>query len=391
MLSKKHIQFIQKNLTSNLADLLLKGLPFNDVDSSFLAQQIAARQRMQKKLPSWVVKDEIVFPAKLNLAQSSSEITAKYKAGIIKNSKIADLTCGFGIDSFAFAETNTKVYSVEKDELLYQLVAHNADVFGLNNIHIENTTAALFLNSIKSKLDWIYVDPSRRDEAKNRVFLFEDCQPNILKLLPILKTKCDFLLMKTSPLIDLTYGIKELNYVKNIHIVCVENEVKELLWELDFSTENTQPNFISIQFKKDKTYRFEINKNDAAIEIEYSKPLDFLYEPNAALMKVGKFNQLAAVFQLKKIHPNSHLFTSSELQNDFPGRTFAIQKVEEYKPKLLKKRLKGKKINISTRNFPIVAKDLIRLLNTRDGGENYVFFTTQFNHQKIVITCLKTT
>jgi hypothetical protein len=391
MLSKKHIQFIQKNLTSNLADLLLKGLPFYDVDSSFLAQQIAARQRMQKKLPSWVVKDEIVFPAKLNLAQSSSEITAKYKAGIIKNSKIADLTCGFGIDSFAFAETNTKVYSVEKDELLYQLVAHNADVFGLNNIHIENTTAALFLNSIKSKLDWIYIDPSRRDEAKNRVFLFEDCQPNILKLMLVLKTKCDLLLMKTSPLIDLTYGIKELNYVKNIHIVCVENEVKELLWELDFSAENTHPNFISIQFKKDKTYRFEINKDDAAIEIEYSKPLDFLYEPNAALMKVGKFNQLAAVFQLKKIHPNSHLFTSSELQNDFPGRTFAIQKVEEYKPKLLKKRLKGKKINISTRNFPIVAKDLIRLLNTRDGGENYVFFTTQFNHQKIVITCLKTT
>jgi hypothetical protein len=391
MLSKKHIKFIQKNINSNLVDLVLKGFPFNDIDASFLAQQISARQRMKKKLPSWIVNSEVVFPASLNLAQSSSEITANYKANIIQKSKVADLTGGFAIDAFAFAKTNTEVIYVEKDQVLFNLVEHNADVFKWKNFKMNNTTAEAFLKNLKGKYDWIYLDPSRRDEAKKRVFLFEDCQPNIISLLPDLKAKCDYLLMKTSPLIDLTYGVKELQYVKKIHIVAVENEVKELLWELDFSIENTSPILKTIQFKKEKSYSFEIDNENTSTEVSYSKPLQYVYEPNAALMKGGKFNQLAEAFQLKKLHPNSHLFTSSELQNDFPGRTFAIQKGEEYTPKLLKKRLKGKKINISTRNFPIVAKDLIRLLNTRDGGENYVFFTTQFNHQKIVITCLKTT
>jgi hypothetical protein len=391
MLTKEHIQFIQKNINSNLVDLVLKGLPFTDVDASFLAQQISARQRMKKKLPSWIANVEVVFPASLNLAQSSSEITANYKANIIQKSKIADLTGGFAIDAFAFAKTNTAVFYVEQDQSLFNLVEHNANVFKLKNFKMNNTSAEEFLNNFKGKLDWIYLDPSRRDEAKNKVFLFEDCQPNIISLLPDLKSNCDFLLMKTSPLIDLTYGIKELKYVKKIHIVAVENEVKELLWELDFSTENLLPILKTIQFKKEKSYSFEIDNENTSTEVSYSKPLQYVYEPNAALMKGGKFNQLAEAFQLKKLHPNSHLFTSNKIEKDFPGRSFSIEKVEEYKPKLLKKQLKGKKINISTRNFPIVAKDLIRLLNTRDGGENYVFFTTQFNHQKIVITCLKTT
>lgn len=391
MISKAHIQFIQQNIHSDVIELVLKGFPFEDIDASFLAQQISARQRMKKKLPSWIAKDKVVFPAKLNLAQSSSEETANYKASIIINSKVADLTGGFGIDAFALAKTNIEAMYVEKDETLFNLVKHNANVFELNNFEMHQTTAEAFLKNLKTKLDWIYLDPSRRDEAKNRVFLFEECQPNILSLLPILQTKCDFLLMKTSPLIDLTYGIKALKYVTKVHIVAVENEVKELLWELDFSIENLSPNFKTIQFKKGKQLDFEIHEDEASTEINYSSPLHYLYEPNAALMKVGKFNQLAEVFQLKKLHANSHLFTSKKLQKNFPGRIFRIEKVEEYKPKLLKKQFKGKKINVSTRNFPIVAKDLIRLLKTKDGGENYVFFTTDLNQQKIVISCLKAT
>ncbi|GGE27181.1 THUMP-like domain-containing protein [Psychroflexus planctonicus] len=389
MLSKAHIQFIKENIDSQLTELVLKGFPFEDVDASFLAQQISARQRMKKKLPSWIAKDDVVFPPKLNLAQSSSEETANYKAKIINGSEVADLTGGFGIDAFALAKTNKHVIYTEKDDSLFNLVHYNSTVFELKNFEMIQTTAETFLKNTKSKLDWIYLDPSRRDEAKKRVFLFEDCQPNILSLLPILQTKCDFLLMKTSPLIDLSYGIKELKYVRKIHIVAVENEVKELLWELDFSNEEILPSFKCIQFKKGKQIEFEITKDEASTEVTYAKPLQYLYEPNAALMKVGKFNQLAESFQLQKLHPNSHLFISATLEKEFPGRVFFVKKVEEYKPKQLKKQLKGKKMNISTRNFPLMAKDLIKLFKTKDGGENYVFFTTDFNQQKIVISCIK--
>lgn len=389
MLAQHHIDFIHNNLNKSIAEVLFKGIPFDDLDNSFIAQQIQARQQIGKKLPSWVAQHNIVFPPKLNLAQSSSEITANFKSSIISASEIADLTGGFGIDTFALAKTNKQVWYIEKNENLVELVKHNASVFELKNISFNITTAEDYLVRLNKKVQWIFIDPSRRDISKNKVFLFEDCTPNILELLPLVKKKCNYLLMKTSPLIDISYGIKALKYVKNIYVIAVGNDLKELLWELDFSTKNEHPTIKTVQFKHDEVSIFDIDSTVGASKIAYSLPLQYIYEPNVALMKVGRFYELAEQFQLKKLHPNSHLFTSTEQILDFPGRSFQVQNVELYKPKVLKKKWKAHKMNISTRNFPIVAKDLIKLLKTVDGGKNYVFFTTDINHQKIVISCSK--
>lgn len=391
MLNENHIQFIEKNSNADVNQLMLKGIPFEDISPAFIVQQIQARQNLGKKLPNWVKNRQLVFPPKLNLSQSSSEFTANYKAKIIRNTSVVDLTGGFGVDAFALAQANTQLTYIETNNELLQLVKHNAEVFGIQNITFVSTTAEKYLEAIPQKTEWMYIDPSRRDAAKQKVFLFEDCTPNILELVPSIQRNCKFLLLKTSPLIDINYGIKALKYVNQIHILAMENDVKELLWELDFSTENDAPHIKTIHFKKQKLMQFDLRLEMKNQNLNYSLPLNFLYEPNPALMKAGVFDELASRFQVCKLHPHSHLFTSDEEIANFPGRSFKIENLEAYKPKVLKKRWKGKKMNISTRNFPIMAKHLIKLLNTKDGGDNYVFFTTDINQQKIVISCTKIT
>ncbi|GGE18162.1 THUMP-like domain-containing protein [Psychroflexus salis] len=391
MLSKEHIKFIQNNLGKNVSKLILKGIPFSDVSTTFIAQQIAARQNLGKKLPNWVKNTTVVFPKKLNLEQSSSEQTAQYKSKIIQGNKIVcDLTGGFGIDTFALSGTNKKIIYIEKDNELAEIVKHNiCEVFEKNNVEFEVSPAELYLENLHTRVDWLYMDPSRRNTAKQKVFLFEECEPNILDVLNLMKDKSKKALIKTSPLIDICYGIKNLKYVNKIHVVCVGNELKELLWELDFSVEKQKPTIKTIQYKSSITNTFNFCYNQSTNALIYSEPLQYLYEPNAALMKVGKFEDLAEVFQLKKLHPNSHLFTSNQLIKAFPGRAFLIKEIIDYKPKSLKKTLKNKKINVSTRNFPIMAKDLIKLFKINEGGNQYAFFTTDKNQQKKYILCTK--
>lgn len=389
MIRNEHIQYIEAHKEDDVVQLLLKGIPFTDVSPGFIAQQISARKQLQKKLPSWVAHKQVVFPEKLNLSQSSSELTAQYKAKIIQQSRVADLTGGFGVDSVAFSKTNKHVTYVEKNEELLAMACHNFDVMQLDNILSNLTTAEEFLQTTSDFFDWIFLDPSRRDVHKNRVFQLEDCQPNALELLPFLENKCAQLLLKTSPLLDISYGIQHLKWVRKIHVLAVENEVKELLWEVDFNMPTPYPKLSAVQFSKGVETTFEICNDEATVEPSYSEALNYLYEPNAALMKLGKFHQLAKVFQLKKLHPNSHLFTSQKLVEDFPGRRFIIEKVEDFKPKVLRKEWKGKKMNIATRNFPFMAKDLMTMLKVKDGGDHYVFFTTDIHSRKKMIQCIK--
>ncbi len=390
MLKPEHIQFIKNNLDKDITQLVLKGIPFNDVTVGFIAEQISARQRLKKKLPSWIQNENAVFPKKINLAQSSSEKTAHYKSEIIKKNKlVCDLTGGFGVDAFALANVNEQVFHVEKNKDLVEMVNHNKKQFQLENLKSYHESAESFLENLKTKVDWFYIDPSRRDQNLKKVFLFEDCEPNLINLLPLLKEKSDYALIKTSPLIDISYGIKTLKYVRKVHAVSLGNELKELLWELDFSKINSQPEIVTLQILKYEKRFFNFRFNASNYQLKYAKPLNYLYEPNSALMKVGDFNHLAEMFQLKKLHPNSHLFTSEKIVNDFPGRVFNIEQVLDYKPKLLKKELKNIKTNVSTRNFPIVAKDLISLFKIKEGGEKYAFFTTDNHQQKIYISCTK--
>jgi len=236
-------------------------------------------------------------------------------------------------------------------------------------------------------VDWIYLDPARRDDHGGKVFLLEQCTPNVPDNLKLLFQKSENILIKTSPLLDLSAGIAELRKVVEIHIVSVNNEVKELLWILNRNI-SKEVKVKTINISNNQTQFFEALIDEGAEPLSYSLPLHFLYEPNPAIMKSKLFSALSLNTNTHKLQSNSHLFTSAELQS-FPGRSFEIIENIPYNKKALKRSLKLKKANITTRNFPKSVNEIRKELKIDEGGNDYLFFTTNLNNDKIVLVCRK--
>lgn len=380
-------RFLRENLKKIPAELALGTSPFPQISSSELAQQLTGLQKAKTKLPNWFKETNIFYPPKVNIEQTSSEITANYKASLLNGECLIDLTGGLGIDDFYFAQNFKEVFHCEINPQLSEIAIHNLKHLGCKNIHFINQNSIDFLQKSNLKFDGIYADPSRRDNHGGKVFKLADCLPNIPENLKLLFDKSDVILIKTSPLLDLQAGISELKFVKEIHIVAVNNEVKELLWLLTKET-TSSPGIKTLNFTKNKTEEFTGTFNSTKIGISYSQPQSFLYEPNAAIMKSGLFEELANKTNTSKLHPNSHLFTSDKEIN-FPGRKFKILDLQTYKPSLLKKKFRGYQANISLRNFPESVALLRKKFKIKDGGKNYVFFTTNINNDKIVLFCEK--
>ncbi len=383
-------EFINEHYKEDIAPFILKGSPFPQVSVQEIATQMEGKKKAEKKLPTWFSSGKTLYPRKLNLAQTSSEITAKYKAGLVSGKTLVDLTGGFGIDSFFFSKKITQVIHCELNEELSQLSEHNFRVLRLQeNIDFFHGDGIGFLRKSTQTFDWIYLDPSRRTKTGKKVFKLEDSEPNIIENLSLLFKKTDHILLKTSPLLDIDFGISAFKKVSEIHVVAVGNEVKELLWILSPSLTENEIIIKTINFSGEKEILFNENRSKEQVAIgTYSSPLNFLYEPNSAILKAGLFNSISSRLKIPKLHPNSHLYTSEKLV-DFPGRIFKIQKVLPFKPKLLKRELNMEKANISVRNFPKSVEQLKKQLGLKDGGEHYLFFTTDSMGQKIVLACLK--
>lgn len=366
--------------------MAFQGSPFEDITIQELLVQLSGKKKAEKKLPTWFKQRGIFYPPNLNLEQTSSELTAQYKASLIDGDNLADLTGGFGIDSYHFAEKVKNVRHFEWNKDLQEIAAHNFKILGAKNVISEAADGLHFLRKTSLKLDWIYLDPARRDDHGGRVFFLSDCVPNVPENSNLLLEKSHNLLVKTSPLLDLQAGLRELQNVHEIHIVAIENDVKELLWILNKDAlEVARVKTLNIQKKKKQIFEAPFNTD---ISEDYSEPKRFLYEPNAAIMKSGLFGALGKELQVQKLHSNSHLFTSIELK-DFPGRRFEIKQVIPFRKKDLKKFLKLKKANITTRNFPLSVAQLRKSLKIEDGGENYLFFTTLLKEEKVVLLCQK--
>lgn len=348
-----------------------------------LIQQIESRRKAKKKLPTWFKTKNIYYPPKLNLEQTSSEITARYKASIISGKSLADITGGFGIDSFYFSEAFKTVHHFELNKCLSEITNYNFSVLGKENITCFSEDGVQQV--LKNKYDVIYVDPSRRNDIKGKVFLLKDCEPNIPLHLNALLKNCNQLLIKTSPMLDLSIGLEELKFVSEIHIVAVNNDVKELLWLLSNDTSESIT-IKTINFNKGKAESFDFYWKQTS-KPSYSLPKRYLYEPNAAIMKSGAFNLVSEKFKLNKLHQHTHLYTSDELV-EFPGRKFQINQVIPYKKKEIKKS-QIKKANISTRNFPETVSVLRKKLKINDGGKEYLFFITSETEEKIILVCTK--
>ncbi len=383
ILSNEVQEFIT-NYSKDIIKLAFTGSPFNEVSTQELIQQIESRRKTEKKLPTWYNTPNIFFPPKLNLEQTSSEITAKHKTSIVQGNSLADITGGFGVDSFFFSEIFKDIHHFEHNNSISNIAKHNFKVFNKDNITCFTGDALQQLTT--SYYDVIYADPSRRHNSKGKVFFLKDCEPNIPDNLELLFTHCKNLLVKTSPMLDITVGLKELKCVSEIHIVAVNNEVKEVLWLLDKSV-NVEPKVKTINFLKDKkeVFSFDLNTPNSP---SYALPLTYLYVPNAAIMKSGGFDILSEIFQIDKLHRHSHLYTSYKLK-DFPGRRFKINQVIPYHKKEIKDYLKNKKANIATRNFPENVAFLNKKWKIKDGGTDYLFFTTLENENKVILDCTK--
>ena len=380
-------QFIDSQLGVSIPQLALQKNPFPDIEWIKIVNQIEAKAKARTKLPTWFNSVNILYPSKISVEQTSSERTAEYKSGLLNGSSLIDLTGGFGVDDYYFANTIKRVTHCEINSDLSDIVKHNFKQLRVTNIDCIAGDSLTTLQSSTEKWDWIYIDPSRRNDAKGKVFMLKDCLPNVPANLDLYFEKSDAILIKTAPLLDLAAGLSELQNVKTIHVVALENEVKELLWELHKNYSGTI-GIKTVNLIKDKTDTFEFELNAEATEANYSLPKRYLYEPNSAIMKSGGFNEISSQYQLDKLHKHSHLYTSNELI-DFPGRIFEIQHVIPYTKKEIKIHLENSKHNLTTRNFPETVENIRKKWKIKDGGDSYCFFTTDMNNDKIVLLCNK--
>lgn len=379
--------FIDDNLNSDVTSILLKGTDFPLVKTAEIIEQIEAKKRCKKKLPSWFKTKNIYYPNKLNIEQTSSEITAKYKSELISGESIIDLTGGFGVDCFYFSKQFKHVTHCEINETLSNIVTHNFKKLSANTIQTRNTNGIDYLKSTNQPFDWIYIDPSRRHESKGKVFFLNDCLPNVPEHLQLLFNHSKNIMIKTSPLLDLSIGINELKHVKTIHIVAVNNEVKELLWVLENKFEDAiEIKTVNLKKEAHEFFNLSLEKEKQSVS-KYSKPLTYLYEPNAAILKSGGFNTISNQLNIFKLQQHTHLYTSQDII-DFPGRTFKIEQIISYSKKALKQ-LAISKANITTRNFSENVQNIRKKHKIKDGGDFYLFFTTDLNDKKIVVICKK--
>lgn len=380
-------EFLDDNLDGNIPELLFRGSPFKSIGIQVLVEQIEAKVRCKHKLPTWFNTSCIYYPNKLNIEQTSSEITAKFKSQLIEGDSIVDLTGGFGVDCYYFSKRFSTVIHCEINQKLSEIVRHNFQQLQVQNIKTVSEDGLSYIGKAKETYDWIYVDPSRRHESKGKVFRLRDCEPNLPEHLEYLFEYSSNILIKTSPMLDFTIGINELKNVKSIVVVAVNNEVKELLWILK-KNYNGEITIQTVNHTKQESQHFDfILDEETKVTPIYDKPLRYLYEPNAAILKSGAFNSVSEALKVNKLQKHSHLYTSEQIL-EFPGRRFVIEKVLEYNKKTLKK--EGiKKANITTRNFPETVNTLRKKFNIRDGGLTYLFFTTDLNEQKLVLVCRK--
>ena len=404
--------FIETHLNDDVRRLALTKFPDN-IDKTFVLNQIEARQHLSKKVPSWAANPDLLYPKHISIEQCSSEITARYKTSIISDGEVfVDLTGGLGVDSYFLSEKFKEAYYVESQKELCDLAEHNFSVLG-RKITVVNSEAEVFLDNCNGSRqsispDLVFIDPARRDIYNRKMVSLHDCSPDVIELQRQLyenSVETRFiksLLIKASPMLDISLIIKELQNISEIHIVSVKNECKEILIKIEpgFCGETK---FTCIDLRQDlkglqdisplissEAIDFTTAEEKSAVPTFSSTIKKYLYEPGAALMKAGAFKLVSQRFGIDKLHINSHLYTSDNLIPDFPGRVFEVVESAPYNKKVKKEVLKDvAEASVSVRNFPLTANDLRKSLNLKESDNTFIFGTTMMGEKKVVILCKK--
>ena len=376
LLKTESQNFINANLTADLHSLLLKKSPFPEVTIQEIVQQIKGKKVAQRKFP-FLLKENIVFPPNLNLEQASSQSTAEFKADNLHGKKFLDLTCGFGIDAYFLSQNFEEITLVEKNPELLDVVKHNWKILNKKATFV-NENLEHFLAKNSESFDVIYLDPARRDSEKNKKFLLEDLSPNLLEIQDQLLEISSQIIIKLSPLIDISYLISVLKNVAKIQIIAVRNEVKELIVFLEKARKGDDVEISCINLESDDAeFAFQFKEEKTAVSA-FSEPQQFLYIPNNAVLKSGAFNLISQFFNGKKLHPNTHFYTSDKRIERFPGRILEINMIDS------KHIRKGEKYNIISKNYPLSPDEIKKKYKILDGGNCYLIFT-QTQNRKIIL------
>lgn len=403
--------FIREHQHDDVRQLALQAARYPDIDMQQALQQIAGWQTACTKLPEWAATEGIIYPHRLSMEQCSSEATAKYKAKVLGDgcwmlvdsshtnnnkpptpitqhplpSTVIDLTGGFGVDFSYMARGFKKAVYVERQPHLCEAARHNFQLLGLENTEVVCDDGAEYLKNLPSPFHppstlTIYLDPARRDENGKKTYAISDCTPDVVALKDLLLEKAGRVMIKLSPMLDWHKAVDDLGEVVEVHIVSVDNECKELLLALA-KNPSAPLRVVCANIRHDaETELFEFTPTPNSPATPFSPSLrerDFLYEPNASIMKAGCFAEVAARFGVQPTGSNSHLFISPQFIPDFPGRKFQIEQVTSMNKKELKRAIGGlTKANITVRNFPLSVAELRKRLKLADGGDTYIFATT---------------
>ena len=419
--------FIRQHQDDDVRQLAFLGSKYPEVDMPFALDQIRGRKMARVKLPRWASLEGIIYPSHISMEQCSSESTALYKAelaarlfGLPASSfseeiEFVDLTGGFGVDfSYIAARLGVKSMYVERQVHLCEAAKENFGRLGLKNALVKNGDGIEVLHSFHPKkkdaasdddslgitydqprsllktnlgLKLIFIDPARRDDAGNKVVSLKDCTPDVTVLQEEMLSKADYVIIKLSPMLDWHRAISELSHVREVHIISVNNECKELL--LVLSARNMGENLRIYCINDAQSFVCdELDMKSSQVKIAPStlEEMQYLYEPNASLMKAGCFGVLSGRYDARMLSKNSHLFVSQAPIEAFPGRSFRIIAVSSFNKKELKRHLSGiTKANIATRNFPLSVAELRKRLKLKDGGETYIFATTLSDESHVLV------
>jgi hypothetical protein len=391
MIDNATLAFIRLHENDNIHALALQAGQYPNIDMRLVIRQITGRHIAREKIPSWHEHEQVIYPSRLPLEQCSSEMTARYKASLSKTDQLVDLTGGLGVDCYFMSLAASQCIYIERQTELAELAAHNFGILGAKNIRVVNEDALMFLKKMQP-VDTIYVDPSRRDIHGRKTVLLEDCRPNLPEIEDLLEEKSRQVIAKLSPMLDISLAMKTLRNIAEVHVVSCRNECKELLFIKESGKKAAAPLLHCVNLLENKRQHFAFTRE----EEDSSSPRyavstgNYLYEPNASVLKAGAYKCLAARYNLSKLHASSHLYTSLSLSEDFPGRIFSVRNILDFNKKNIKQ-LSGisGKANITVRNFPLSVAEIREKTGVKDGGELYIFATTLADERKVLIVCEK--
>lgn len=391
--------FAEEHLHDDTVKLLLSANRFPGIDIAAAVQQIEGKRTAKEKWPSLASCKTYAYPPRLNREQSSSEATARHKssiAGELLQRKevlyLADLTGGMGIDSIALSKIHPSctlhLDYVECNEELCSLMEWNTQALGITNITTHHSDCLEWIKNVPKHFDLLFIDPARRDAHGKKTSAFEDCTPNIIDNMEALTSKCQWLIVKASPMIDIDLAVSQLKSVVQTHIIAVHGECKEILFICGRSDNEATLHCTDINTVT-KTLKFTRSAEQQSTGIYCNGEMGkYLYEPNAALMKGAPYKILSERYNIAKLDRNTHLYTSDQWIPEFPGRTFEIEQPVSLNKKQIAQVIPQKKAHVVSRNYPMTSDEIQKKAKLQEGGEKYIIATT-VNHTLQAYLCNK--